>query len=268
MSHSYTKKLAGFLFILFIAPILVPAHAASVTTETFSVNLSGWSNAGLRSWGWNTGKYARVTFPPTPPGPGDNAILIGSGAASSGSFTGNYVTAGINLVGFDIRVNPVPPAVLTLYLLSGTNSLFVPLAGRIASSNTWQTLSISVRHQSDGPWLGPANEAQFQTWLQNVTEMKILLKRSTDQMELYDLDNLFAVTQPASSGATLSWTGTVAVAWTDLVVDQSYQVQASQDLPGNLWSNVYTLVATNTTMQFIDVDAGLFPFRAYRLQLP
>lgn len=243
-------------------------QAASITNETFSVNLQGWSNAGLRSWTWQSGGHLRVSFPPSPPSPGDHATLKAGPTASSGSYTGNYVTAGINLIGFDFMAESTGPATFNLDLIYGTNRMSVALVDRVVPSNGWQTIAVSLRHKADGPWFGPANEGQFQTWLQDISGVEIRIVRHADQAEIYRLDNFFAVRQSAMTEMVNVGPEAMAMAWTDVLIGRQYRVEATQNLSGNEWIPIALMVTTNNTMYFVDEDVSAFPHRAYRITLP
>lgn len=264
MASLQTRCLIPVVALILLGGPARMADAASLFTETFSSSLSGWTNAGSIAWQWNTNGYARVAFPATPIF--QESILAGGASASSGAFTGDYKAADVAVIGFDFYAEDSEPNVLTLFLLSGTNSMSVALANRITETGAVHRLAVSLRDRASGPWLGPATDAQFDEWLASITAVRIRVTPKTNEAEAYRLDTLFLDRAPDTIALEIDSDGLPEMEWTHLRTNWTYRIEANTNLISGSWATLSTFSATEQSALFTDQDATNHPFRAYRLR--
>lgn len=221
-----------------------PVSAASYTTETFSAGAGGWqgsSELGTGSWTY-TGGVAKLTFSDT----GFVAIpdvgsLSNNGTASGGAFTGNYVAAGIEVMGFRFLSNTDMPSSVRLHLVGPTSEyrrIFYP-----SQTGVWVTLAASLASAEAGGWdrIGGPN-TDFLNVLQDVRRVSIKVDRAGSTVRQYFMDEIFLGRRPAASAMAMGTQGLVAVQVDSLQSNVTYRVEAAPDVTGT-WSSVYTFDA-------------------------
>lgn len=244
-------------------------YAASITTETFSVDMAGWGNAGSDSpWMHNT-NHLRVVFPQELPiALPKSSTLAGGTNASSSAFHGDFRAVGAELIGFDFMAENALPSTLTLTLANVTSNLTAErfLSTQITQTGVWYRLAIPITSMTDGQWDdGLLTEQEFETILTNVQAVRIRVGVTPNQQITFRLDNIFLGRLPTSASLARSTSGVPLLTWSDLQPGWNHRVEASTYLPSGVWTEVGTFSATNTIHTFMDNDATNAPLRIYRI---
>ncbi len=174
------------------------AHAAQVYTETFATNLSGWIGSTVNSgdgsvWIYTNGQ-AKLKFIAQDPfggGYSDQGILFATNTSSSGRFTGNWTTSGVNTIGFDLISDTVDADAVEVRLSSGNNYFYKTLVP--PPPGVLESYLIAADGLASGGWIGiPTNsEAAFATMKTNVQSIKLAISRSGIIAQTNRLDNIF-----------------------------------------------------------------------------
>lgn len=171
------------------------AQGASLFTESFATNFSGWQagvSSGSGAWSWNAGQL-RLDFDlqdsfPYP----DQGLLTATNTSSGGRFTGSWDDAGADALGFEFVADTVPPNGLEMKLFGPNGSVFsralaAPPSGRVES------YFIPAGGLADGCWLGLPNntEAAFSAMRTNVQRMRLTVFRgATMTPHSFRVDNI------------------------------------------------------------------------------
>ncbi len=247
------------------------AAASKVQFDTGLEGLQSTANPASRVWTWS-GDAAQVTYPASsqPPAPGQYSNLKAENGVSGGDFTGDYLAAGVKLLGFDVYAATVlPTAGFRVEIRSGTNMVFRDVKHMITSPGTWHRIAVPLDRAAGG-WL-PADEDLFEDVLRSVDEVCIRAARSTTKSETYRLDNLFLGRlhggASAWEGESGSPSGSVTWMWDDVMDGWTYRIEATTNMASGEWTPVGTVTATGDVLTFIDDDADNHPARVYRLVL-
>lgn len=238
--------------LVFLASVM-PAPSAQITTEQFSAGANGWQGSsayGTGSWVF-TGGAARVNFSDTgfislP----DVATLSNLTTGSGGSFTGNYDTAGVELIGFSFLSNTSMPASVGI-VLGGPTTVYQRIYYP-TQTGVWHTFAASLKSVELGGWTnlqGPITD--FDQVRQNVKYVNIRVERAGATARQYLIDNIFIDRLPAAGSLAASTGGLVSLRADYLRTNLSYQIQSSPEVTGT-WSLAQTMVATNRS-QSIEV---------------
>jgi hypothetical protein len=258
---------------LFLAlALFVPAasvHGAQVYTESFPANAAGWTNGGTgASWAWSSSQDMRVSVGVGSPAV-RRAVLVAEIGASGGAFVGNYPTAGITHLGFDYVPETILPNEFFVRLTSSESPdpletfINAPAFPSLVVGQT-NRIVLDLTSLAGGPWLGAASEQQFQFLLGHITRVQIGISLSL-AAQAHRLDNIFLDSVPQRAAMTWRADGGLELLWEPLAPSRVYAVEATMDLTEPAaWSNIMDRVMVDYPY-FIDPDAEVHPFRAYRL---
>lgn len=247
-----------------IAGLLIAAlsaHAASITTETFSAGANGWVGTVAISGSWSfTGGVARVVFDETGfPFP-DEATLSNQAAATSGSFTGNYTAAGVELIGFRFQAATALPSDVLLSLRGGTSVFQRSFGLAVAQTGVWYTLAASLANAEQGGWTNHSGSmAEFSAALQDVKAVSVRIIRSGATEQHYLVDELFLDHLPQQAG--LSAQGDqLSLQWTALRTETIYSLEGTTNLLTAPWTPLQTFAATNRNQRLQCPGTNAFQF--------
>jgi len=226
------------------------AGAAVLTNETFTFGANGWQGSlslGNGSWSY-TGGAARITFNDTTPiSIPDTGTLSNLAGATSGSFTGDYVNAGINLIRFRFYAPSELPSGVTLLWGGLSNIYFRHFT--VSQTGVWYDLHASLASSGHGEWNAlQGSLSNFYTVLQNVQFVAIHVARSGVQKQHFVIDDVSVARQPAASMITHG-DHLGATVWGDLITDVHYQVEASTNLIEPTWDIIESFTATSIVHQ-------------------
>ena len=225
------------------------ACSAGIGMETFSAGASGWNGSvTLGGGGWSfTGGVARVTFVDTTPVPiPDTGVLSNSPSASSGIFTGNYVAAGIGMIGFRVMAPTELPSGIVLRW-GGSTSVY-QRQFFIAHTGVWVACAASLVDVDAGPWTvieGSADD--FDAARQDVRFVSVRLQRSGTTAHAYLIDDMVADALPAGGVPSVLANGSVSMRWDYLQTNVAYRLESTPDLDG-VWTVEHIITATNRWM--------------------
>ena len=241
------------------------SHAAQGYTEFFAGRSAAPASAltlGGGSWAF-TGGVAIAKFASTVPlAIPDVAVLKPANAA----FTGNYVSAGIGVLGFKFRSATRLPS--SVYVeLKGGGAIFqrvVPVTGL----GVWENVMISLAGFADGGWTVLEGRAEdFPAVLANVSSLEIKVQRGGSAASEYAVDDLYLDALPAASGSAEQAAGEFSLAWDALQIGAPYTMQESPSLNGP-WKDATTVTATNRLQRFSIPWNAVAPQFFYRLRGP
>ena len=265
MSLSLSMRVRRAAAILAVLVAIPSTHAVQPITETFTGSLNGWVSGGSGSWTASNG-VARLAFPTQsgPPVPIEGYLMASN--ASSGSFTGNYATAGLALIGFDFRAVDSVPDSLKITMNSTTSSYFRTLTASIVATGTWYSLTIPMTSRSAGSWSGTSDESAFNALLHDIRAISITVRESSVNTapQVYQIDNVFIDILPYTSAFAPGDTN-AAVAWDGLRTNVSYAIQGAASLT-DAW---YTISSLAPTGRAVSVTLPMTPTNQFmRLRLP
>jgi hypothetical protein len=249
---------------------LLAVRAISAAQGPYSESFAGPGAApssdlflGMGAWTF-TGGVARVEFmDSTPYAVPDLATLRPAAAA----FTGDYVAAAIELIGFRYRADHVLPS--SLYVeLKGASSLFQ----RVLSPppvGVWGYYMVSLADAASGGWKAKrGNNDNFAAALRDVQSLEVKIRRSGVTAQAHVMDDLFVDGLPnAAGGTSVPGAGTMRVGWDALQSGMPYVLQVGASVAGP-WTDTGTVLATNH-LHHIDLPAaGPAPQQFFRLRGP
>ncbi len=257
-----------FCILLLSLTPLQSLEAASLTTETFTAGANGWQGSVEFEGSWTiSGGIAELQFADTGiiaiPSKGTLSNLT---SATSGSFTGDYIAAGINLLDFRFHVGPERPSSVDIFWGDTTNVYFRSFTTNnfMMQTQSWHTISASLSGPDEGAWSALTGSiTNFYTSLQNVRYIAIRIARSGTLAQNFALDDIRLARQPSASGTSL---GEPVIQWNDLIAGNNYTVEGSTNLIDPAWAFVDTISPTGTTYEFI--PAVDHPFAVYRILMP
>lgn len=240
-------------------------QAADRYTETFSTNGAAPASSlslGAGSWSF-TGGVALAKFANSLPlSIPDIATL----RPSNGAFTGDYVAAGVGVLGFKFRSAVALPSSVYVELKSGT-AVFQRVIP-VTSVGTWESFMISLSSLEEGGWtVLEGRAADFQAALHEVTSLEIKVQRSGATAREYALDDLYVDGLPQATGRTLTEGRNLTMAWDALQLGALYTMQQSPSLSGP-WKDADTVTATSRLQQFTIPADDSAPQGFFRLRGP
>jgi hypothetical protein len=259
------KRLGGVLTVICL--LAVHAEGAGVHSESFDAGGSAAPasslSLGIGAWTF-TGGVAQIVFADSAPyAVPDLATLRPSAAA----FTGDFVAAGIELIGFRYRAEQQLPS--SLYIeIAGASSVFQ----RVLSPppvGAWGYYMVSLADVSSGEWKAKrGNSEDFADALRDVKSVELKIRRSGATQQAHVIDDLFVDGLPkAAGGATQPSAGTMTVGWDALQSGMPYVLQAGASVAGP-WTDTETVVPTNR-LHHVDLPAaGPAPQQFFRLRGP
>lgn len=229
---------------LLFSALASTGFAASVTTETFNAGANGWAGTVNMAGTWSfAAGNAQVTFFDTGFPIPDEAMLTNQPGASSGSFIGNFVEAGIELIGIRFQAVDALPSDIQLSFRGGTS--VYQRSFSIAQTGAWHTLAASLADAELGGWTNlSGNLDGFQAALTDVKSLSVRIVRSGQAAQSYLIDELFLDYLPA--GASIVVTGDEWIAqWDRLRPSASYVVEGTTNLLTTPWLPLAQFIATN-----------------------
>ena len=240
------------------------ANGAQIHSESFaSSGAASEASLALGAGAWTfTGAVAQVTFAATDPYAIPDAATL---RPSSGAFTGNYVEAGIGVIGFRFRSGSQAPSSVYLELTGGT-SVFQKVFP-VKEVGEWNTYMVSLSGLSEGGWtVKRGAAADFKAALQDIRSVAISIRRSGASSTDYAIDDLFVDGLPQAAGG-LTVGGNLSLAWDALQVGAPYTMQESASLNGP-WKDAQTVTATSRLQQFDIPTNGTASQAFFRLRGP
>ena len=239
------------------------AHGAQIHSESFaSSGSASEASLALGAGAWTfTGAVAQVTFAATDPYAIPDAATL---RPSSGAFTGNYVEAGIGVIGFRFRSGSQAPSSVYLELTGGTSVyqkvLDAPPVGE------WKHYMVSLQSLEAGGWTVKRGSRDFVASLADIRSVAISIRRSGASATDYAIDDLFVDGLPQAAGG-LTVGGNLSLAWDALQVGAPYTMQESASLNGP-WKDAQTVTATSRLQQFDIPTNGTASQAFFRLRGP
>ena len=239
------------------------ANGAQIHSESFaSSGAASEASLALGAGAWTfTGAVAQVTFAATDTYAIPDAATL---RPSSGAFTGNYVEAGIGVIGFRFRSGSQAPSSVYLELTGGTSVyqkvLDAPPVGE------WKHYMVSLQSLEAGGWTVKRGSRDFVASLADIRSVAISIRRSGASATDYAIDDLFVDGLPQAAGG-LTVGGNLSLAWDALQVGAPYTMQESASLNGP-WKDAQTVTATSRLQQFDIPTNGAASQAFFRLRGP
>ena len=237
----------GMLLMLTLGAGL--AWGAEPYTEPFTNAASApGSGLSLGAGSWNfTGGVAQVKFSNTSPIAIPDMATLRLGHAA---FTGDYVSAGIELMGFRFRSGVALPSVVFAELKTarGIYQRNVP----VSQVGVWEDVTVLLTGEEEGGWT-PTEDTQppLKDALREVEGLSLVIQRSGATSRDYMVDEWYVMGLPRAGGGGLGVQGDgVRMSWGSLRAGTTYTVQESSGL-GGTWQDVSTLAATGTLNDFV-----------------
>ena len=257
-----SRLLAGLFGSLSLLAMVCAATGAERYTERFNSSLSGWTNQGHIVWGQTNG-YAVTQFNAQGVPFSESSSFIGNTNASLGRFTGNYSGSDVELVGFKFLAENVLPTVLTFEIKRGANVFFQSLQNYVISTGVWYSFNFSLESLNNGGWIG-GNETDFTNTLSDVQQLAVRVQRTGTPRQVYRVDDVYLDRIPA--GSAMPTEGLTR--WSNLRTNQLYNVEITDELLKNRWTNIHSFVATSNLEEYMDPSATNATTRFYRLVIP
>ena len=255
------KSAIAYALLMLSAGIV---HGAQIHSESFaSSGSASEASLALGAGAWTfTGAVAQVTFAATDPYAIPDAATL---RPSSGAFTGNYVEAGIGVIGFRFRSGSQAPSSLYLELTGGTSVyqkvLDAPPVGE------WKHYMVSLQSLEAGGWTVKSGSRDFVASLADIRSLAISIRRSGASATDYAIDDLFVDGLPQAAGGVAQGGGNLSLAWDALQLGAPYTMQESESLNGP-WKDAQTVTATSRLQQFDFPSSGTASQAFFRLRGP
>jgi len=262
------------LLLLYVSIFALPAcsFSAQLTNESFDAGANGWVGSVdplINSGVWDfSGGEARVTFFNTGIPIFDFGMLSNSSTASSGAFTGNYDTAGINVIGFTFQAPTLLPGGGSNVVLrwGGSTSVF-QRAFTVSQTGVWYNFSASLADAAKFEWdpfIG--SHEDFSAARKSVSFVTIRFFRSAIAQHDFVVGSIYLGNQPeVGSFITVSQTDSQLLGKA-LLVGKTYEVESAQAVTGT-WSFAQSFVATNA-MQWVSVTNNSGTTLFWRMKRP
>jgi hypothetical protein len=249
-------KTMGLAGIMLLIPAAHGLSAAQPAVEGFSGGANGWvgvTEYGTGTWTF-TGGVARVVFAPVPLFP-DIGTLSNAPGATSGSFTGNFDNAGIDVVGFSFLALNALPASSVVELEWGGGTSVYRRSFSITQTGLWYNCVASLLEEDKNQWtVSKGSLTDFATARQSVTHVAVRLARTLSVSHQFLIDDLFVAGMPGSASMTRDATGRIE--WDGLLAGIGYQVQSTTNLIAAPWVAVESLTATGILHTTIITNAA------------
>lgn len=224
------------------------AHAASPWTESFTGGAAGWTNAGNGTLeGIDGALRVSFAFQAGPPPP-ETARLVAGAGASGGVFTGDYVSAGIVLVGFRVLASNAVPSKVDLVWERGGDAYNKALGGYVTETGRWYSFVVCLSEKSCGPWIGPGDHADFLADLSAVDRFAIEIRRSSADAQVVLVDDVFIAEAPRSTAIQREGNA-IRTVWSPLPVGATIALETADLLPGT-WTQTVVRAAAQSTETF------------------
>jgi|GEM_PF-3768682 len=229
--------------------------AAQPALESFSVGANGWegiSDFGTGTWSF-TGGAARVVFDPVPLFP-DMGTLSNAAGATSGSFTGDFDVAGIDVIGFSFLAPTALPASSVVELEWGGSTSVYRRGFSITQTGVWYTFTASLQEEDKNQWtVHKGSMSDFAAARQSVDHVALRVARTLTTAHQFVFDDLFVADVPG--GASFARDSSSRIVWDGLLAGLDYQVQSTTNLIAAPWVTVESLTATGALHTTIITNA-------------
>ena len=220
---------------------------AASYTESFSTTgvATGRLSMGAGSWSY-TGGVAKVRFNAAG---GSAPIAIPNTATLypvSGSLTGDYVEAGIEVLGLRFRSETGLPSVVWVELTAGT-SVYQRILP-VSQVGVWETFMVPLASAEAGGWTAQDGGVEaFRESLRDVKSLVVKVRRSGVAMMEHLVDDLFADLLPQAAGGS-SAGGQMTLAWDAMQVGAPYRMERSDRISGP-WQDAGAVTPTSRLHQ-------------------
>ncbi len=252
MRSAKTAGLTGLALLNLWASGLFAAQPA---VETFFTGANGWegvSDFGTGNWVF-TGGMARVVFDPVPMFP-DIGTMSNAAGATSGSFTGNYDAAGIDVIGFSFLAPNTLPASSAVELEWGGSTSVYRRGFSVTQTGVWYTFTASLQEEDKNQWtVNKGSLSDFAAARQTVNHVAVRVARTLSVTHQFVIDDLFVAGLPG--GASMVYTASNRISWDGLLAGLDYQVQSTTNLIASPWVTVESLTATGALHTTIITNA-------------
>ena len=241
------------------------ATAAGIQSEGFADGQSvSEASLSLGAGGWTfTGGVAQVTFAATTPYAIPDVATL---RPSSGAFTGNYVEAGLAVIGFRFRSQGQAPS--SLYVELDAGGAVYQRVLPVSPSSEWQSYMVSLASLEEGGWtVKKSSRSDFAAGLADVQSIALKIRRSGASATDYAIDDLFVDGLPQAAGGVSAGATDLSMAWNYLQLGSPYTMQESPSLNGP-WKDAQTVTATSRLQQFSIPANGSAAQAFFRLRGP
>ncbi len=246
---------AGLAGIVLLNLGVSSLSAAQPAVESFSVGANGWegiSDFGSGTWSF-TGGAARVVFDPVPLFP-DIGTLTNAAGATSGSFTGNFDVAGIDVIGFSFFAPNTLPASSVVELEWGGSTSVYRRGFSVTQTGVWYTFTASLQEEDKNQWtVNKGSLTDFAAARQSVHHVALRVARTLTAAHQFVFDDLFVAGLPG--GASVARDSSNRIVWDGLLAGLDYQVQSTTNLLASPWVTVESLTATGALHSTIITNA-------------
>jgi hypothetical protein len=213
----------------------------------------GTSGFGFGTWSFTEGA-ARVSFINPGIGLPDLCTLSNLPGATSGSFTGNYDTAEIDVIGFSFMApNYLPTASLVEFEFGGSTSVY-RRSFSITQTGIWYTFTASLQEEDKNQWtVHKGSMSDFAAARQSVDHVALRVARTLTTAHQFVFDDLFVADVPG--GASFARDSSSRIVWDGLLAGLDYQVQSTTNLIAAPWVTVESLTATGALHTTIITNA-------------
>ena len=235
------------------------AWAAAVYTETYSDGLAGWTNVGSVQL-TTTNHALRERFAaqsiPVP----ETGSFVATNTSSAGAFTGDYVAAGVQLIGFSFMAKEVLPSSALVRWIGPTSSYFQSFSSYVVATGIWYKMAFSLANGAAGQWSGGAVEGYADALL-DVRGLEIQVTRAGMGAQSYYIDDVFTDALPVGSPNAADGK---QVAWSQLRSNVVYVVESAETAVGP-WEFLDDFIATGRSQIWQDEASSNITRRVYRL---
>ena len=218
--------------------------AASYTEDFSSTGVAtGRLSMGAGSWSYTDG-VAKVRFNAASP-----AIAMPNTATLypvSGSLTGDYVAAGLEVLGLRFRSETGLPSMVWVELTAG-GSVYQKILP-VSQVGVWETFMVPLTSAEAGGWMAQDGGLEnFRESLRDVKSVVLKVRRSGVTVAEHLVDDLFADQPPQVAGGS-SAGGQMTLAWDAMQVGAPYMMQESATLNGP-WTDAGAVTPTSRLHQ-------------------
>lgn len=241
------------------------AKAALLYEEGYPAGSNGWTYNGAAAVAHSTGGYLEATFAfQEVPAPG-SVMLVASNGASGGAFTGSYVNAGIELLGFSFRARDTKPSLLQVRLYGADQSFFRNVEVAPLVFDRWHRIVIPLQTDA-AAWQGGSYEV-FTQLLDQVRGVAVQVTRNGSAGQRYDMDRIGLYRLPRASA--MSWPSSPGpvVTWSGLQPGVTHVVERAESAAGP-WAVVDQLPASTTNQVWTNTAVGPGSAVLYRILCP
>lgn len=176
-----------YLLTLFLGSAF-SLYAVSFDLEDFDAGTSGWSGLGSFAITASADGNPSNSLQGELTGEIREAAFLADSGASSGSFTGDYATAGVTTLTFDFYAATLAPTALFVSLYNQTDNIEFVRYLTTPSALSWASYAVTLDYAYG--WIG-GTSGEFTTMLGDVAEVAIgILGTDGAGSEIYRLDNV------------------------------------------------------------------------------